>query len=146
MKHKDTNPRGKRLLLCGCTAAAGALIAWGAAAARGLKPGIGTAMTLRFWSDGCFVSAVLIGGLGALIWISTTGIFDIFKYGFSSLLVLFTPFRKPKDQMSFYDYKTYQAEKRKPARPELLAVGAFFLILSVLLLAAYSSAGGGPEG
>ena len=140
--YKDTNSRRKRLIFCGVTVAAGILIAWGAAAARGLKPGTGTAMTLRYWSDGCFVAAVLIGGIGALTWISTTGLFDIFKYGFSSVITLFTPFRKPKDQMSFYDYKTYQAEKRRPARFELLAVGVFFLALSILLLMAYSSAGG----
>ena len=140
--NKDTNSRRKRLIFCGVTVAAGILIAWGAAAARGLKPGAGTAMTLRYWSDGCFVAAVLIGGIGALTWISTTGLFDIFKYGFSSVITLFTPFRKPKDQMSFYDYKTYQAEKRRPARFELLAVGVFFLALSILLLMAYSSAGG----
>ena len=146
MKHKDTKSCRKRLLICGSAVAAGILIAWGAAAARGLKPGVGTAMALRYWSDGCFVSAVLIGGLGALTWISTTGLFDIFKYGFSSVVVLFTPFRKPKDQMSFYDYKTYQAERRKPARFELLAIGALFLILSFLLLAAYSSAGGARGG
>ena len=138
----DTNSRRKRLIFCGVTVAAGILIAWGAATARGLKPGTGTAMTLRYWSDGCFAAAVLIGGIGALTWISTTGLFDIFKYGFSSVITLFTPFRKPKDQMSFYDYKTYQAEKRRPARFELLAVGVFFLALSILLLMAYSSAGG----
>ena len=79
MKHNETNPRRKRLILCSLTVAAGVLIAWGAAAARGLKPGVGTAMTLRYWSDGCFVSAVLIGGIGALTWVSTTGLFDIFK-------------------------------------------------------------------
>ena len=140
--NKDTNSRRKRLIFCGVTVAAGILIAWGAATARGLKPGTGTAMTLRYWSDGCFVAAVLIGGIGALTWISTTGLYDIFKYGFSSVITLFTPFRKPKDQMSFYDYKTYQAEKRRPARFELLAVGVFFLALSILLLMAYSSAGG----
>ena len=59
--NKDTNSRRKRLIFCGVTVAAGILIAWGAAAARGLKPGTGTAMTLRYWSDGCFVAAVQIG-------------------------------------------------------------------------------------
>ena len=142
MKHKEANPRRKSLILCAAAAAVGVLIAWGAASARGLKPGVGTAMALRFWSDGCFVSAILIGGVGALTWISTTGFFDIFGYGFSSVITLFTPFRKPENQMSFPDYKTYRAEKRGPVRFELLAVGAFFLLLSVVLLAAYSSAGG----
>ena len=145
MRNKGTDPRRKRLILCSCVTAAGALIAWGAAAARGLGPGVGTAMALRYWSDGCFVSAVLIGGVGALTWISTTGIFDIFKYGFSCVVVLFTPFRKPKDQLSFYDYKTLQAERRKPARFELLAIGVLFLILSMILLAAYTHIGG-PQG
>ena len=65
MKSKETNSRRKRLILCGAATAAGTLIAWGAASARGLGPGIGTAMALRYWSDGCFVSAVLIGGIGA---------------------------------------------------------------------------------
>ena len=139
MKHKDTDPRTKRLILWALVLAVGALIAWGAAAARGLKAGVGTAMALRYWSDGCFVAAVLIGGVGALTWISTTGLFDIFAYGFSSVIVLFTPFRKPRDQMSFYDYKTCRAEKRRPARFELLAAGAFFLALSILFLVLYSS-------
>ncbi len=137
MKHKETNSCKKSLILGGAAVAAGALIAWGAAAARGLKAGVGTEMALRYWSDGCFVSAILLGGLGALTWISTTGIFDIFSYGFSSLIMLFTPFRKPKDQMTFPDYKTYREEKRKPARFELLAAGLFFLALSVVLLLLY---------
>ena len=142
MSDRENKPRRKRLILTGVTMAIGALIAWGAAAARGLKPGIGKMMAFRYWSDGCFVAAILIGGLGALTWISTTGIFDVFRYGFSSVITLFTPFRKPKDQMSFFDYKTYRAEKRKPARFELLAVGLFYFLLSVLLLAVYSSAEG----
>lgn len=142
MKTNNLDPRKKRMIIAGVTVIAGVLIAWGAAAARGLKPGVGKMMALRYWSDGCFVTAVLFGGIGALTWISTTGVFDIFAYGFSSVVTLFTPFRKPKDQMTFLDYKTYRAEKRQPARIELLAVGLFFLMMSVLLLVAYSSAAG----
>ena len=142
MKLKGMSPRTKKLILYASVAAVGALFAWGAAAARGLKTGVGTAMALRYWSDGCFVAAVLIGGVGAMTWISTTGLFDIFAYGFSSVIVLFTPFRKPRDQKSFYDYKTFREEKRRPARFELLIAGVFFLALSILFLVLYSSMGG----
>lgn len=137
------DPRKKRLLLIGVTTAVGILIAWGAASARGLKPGVGTVMALRYWSDGCFVAAILIGGVGALTWISTTGLFDIFSYGISAAIRMFIPFGRKKDIMPFYDYKTYRAEKRQPALFELLAVGIFFLLVSGLLLALYYSSGAG---
>lgn len=133
------DPRKKSLIRIGITVVVGALIAWGAAAARGLKPGIGTALTLRYWSDGCFVAAVLIGSIGALTWISTTGLFDIFSYGFSAAVRMFIPFGRKKDIMPFYDYKTYRAEKRQPALFELLVVGIFYLLVSGLLLWLYYS-------
>ena len=136
------DPRKKSLIRIGIAAVVGALIAWGAAAVRGLKPGIGTAMTLRYWSDGCFVAAILIGSIGALTWISTTGLFDIFSYGFSAAIRMFIPFGRKKDIMPFYDYKTYRAEKRQPALYELV-VGIFFLLISGLLLALYYSSTGG---
>ena len=142
MKRKETGPRRKRVIWMTAAMAVGVLIAWGAAAAKGLKPGIGTAMALRCWSDGCFAAAVLIGGVGALTWISTTGIFDIFRYGFSSAIRMFVPFLRLENQMSFLDYKIYREEKRQPARMELLAVGVLFLAVSALLLAAYAASGG----
>ena len=72
-----------------------------------------------------------------MTWISTTGVMDIFGYGFSSLVTLFTSLRKPRDQMTFLDYKTYREEKRKPARTEWLLIGLGFLAASVALLAIY---------
>ena len=130
--------KAKTLLLrWGPPAAAGALIAWGAARARGLNGEISPALAARYWSDGCFAAALLIGGIGALIWISTTGVLDIFSYGFSSLLTLFTSLRSPKKQMTYLDFKTYRDEKRKPSRPEWVIIGLVFLAVSALLLVLY---------
>ena len=143
MGSSEMDPRKKSLIRIGITVVVGALIAWGAAAARGLKPGIGTALTLRYWSDGCFAAAVLIGGIGVLTWISTTGLFDIFSYGISAAVRMFIPFGRKKDIMPFYDYKTYKAEKRQPALFELLVVGIFYLLVSGLLLWLYYSSIGG---
>ena len=129
--------RTQRLISWGAVVGVGLLIAWLAARARGLQGGISPAMAVRYWSDGCFVAALLIGGFGLLIWISTTGVLDIFSYGLTSLLTLFTPFKKPENHPSYLDYKTYRAEKRKPARLELLVAGAIYLLASILLLAIY---------
>lgn len=134
----NTPKNWKKLLLrWGAALVIGVLIAWLSARARGMKADISPALYARYWSDGCFVSALVIGGVGALTWVSSTGFLDIFSYGFSSLLTLFTSLRKPKDQVSYFDYKTYRAEKRKPARCEWLIVGLLFLAASVILLQIY---------
>ena len=39
------------------------------------------ALNARYLSDGCFVVGFILTGLGALIWISTTGFFDMMAYG-----------------------------------------------------------------
>ena len=127
----------KKLLRWALPCIIGLIIAFFSARARGLNGDITPALAARYWSDGCFVSAVLIGGIGAMTWISTTGVMDIFGYGFSSLVTLFTSLRKPRDQMTFLDYKTYREEKRKPARTEWLLIGLGFLAASVALLAIY---------
>ena len=70
------------------------------------------AWPLRCASDALFVPAVLWLGLAGLMWVSTTGFFDIFSYAFKSLLVLFSTLKKPSDLGSFYDYKLEKEEKR----------------------------------
>lgn len=85
-------------------------------------------------SDGCFVAGLLLAGMGALLWISTTGFFDIFGYAMKSLLVLFSPLRAPEKHQKFLDYKAEREEKRRPVGKETLAVGAGFLVLAAVLL------------
>ena len=88
-------------------------------------------------SDGMLVPGVCLAGLGVLVWISSTGFFDMIAYGFSSLLVMFTPFRNPKDHPRFYDYKQARAEKRQNPRMVILYVGIVFLALAAVFAGLY---------
>ncbi len=97
---------------------------------------------LNAWalSDGTFVTGLLLTGVGALVWVSTTGFFDIFSYGFHSLLLLFTAFKKPQDHMNFYDYQQEKKEKRGATPVYIFVVGVLFVLLSLLFLAVYKHA------
>lgn len=127
----------RALLRYGITLAVGLCVSVPVALYQGFAWGQPFQLNARYLSDGCFVAAVLLVGVGGLGCISCTGFFDIFSYAMKSLLTLFTPLRRPRDQISFYDYKLLRAEKRGASPRFILAVGAFFLGLSALLLWAY---------
>ena len=126
----------QKLLKFGVPFAIGAALALWVAWGQGLG-GVNAAWAMRTLSDGCFVSAVLLGGLGVLVWVATTGFFDIFTYAGKSLLVLFSPMRQPEKLKKFYEYKADKDEKRKKADFTLIIVGAAFLVLSFAFLGAY---------
>lgn len=126
----------KNLLKYGIPALIGAAITLTVAMGQGLG-GVGSAWSLRALSDGCFVTTVLMGGMGALVWVSTTGFFDIFTYAGKSLLVLFSPMKQPEKLKKFYEYKADKDEKRKKADFTLLIVGAAYLLLSFVFLGGY---------
>ncbi|MBQ8554734.1 MAG: DUF3899 domain-containing protein [Clostridia bacterium] len=115
-------------------------VAWG----QGFTTDLELVWWCRLFSDGFFVSALLFIGIGLLIWVSTTGFFDIFSYGFSSLLVLFTPLKKPSDHKHYYEYKCEKEAKRKGKGSPLsiLFVGIACLLLSTLLVFLYYQLGG----
>ena len=96
-------------------------------------------LNFRYFSDGCFVSAVLFAGMGCLFWVSTTGFFDIFSYGFKSLLVLFSPLKRIKEHPHYYEYKCEKDAKRegKPLTHTTLFVGIGMVALSLICLALY---------
>ena len=126
----------KNLLKYGIPALIGAAITIAVAMGQGLGQ-VGAAMAMRALSDGCFVTTVLMGGMGALVWVSTTGFFDIFTYAGKSLLVLFSPMKQPEKLKKFYEYKADKDEKRKKADFTLLIVGVGYLLLSFAFLGGY---------
>ena len=91
-------------------------------------------------SDGLFVAGFLNFGFGVLIWISTTGFFDIFGYSAKSILNFFLP-RSWMERVGmtpkgdFYEYKVKKQEKRKdPLLPiETLFLGIGFILVSLVL-------------
>lgn len=99
------------------------------------------AWSLYCWSNALFIPGVMWLGVGGLMWIATTGFFDIFSYAFSSLLVLFTPLKNPKDHKRFYEYKLDKEERRKgkPVSWSVLIVGLILIIAAFSCNAAYNN-------
>lgn len=83
-------------------------------------------------SDALFVVGFLNFGFGALLWISTTGFFDILGYGFKSLIYLFTPIKKNRDEGGYYEYKMAKKEKRKKVPFEVLWIGGAMLVAGII--------------
>ena len=96
-------------------------------------------LNCRYLSDGCFISAVIFIGMGGLLWISTTGFFDIFSYSFKSLLVLFSPLKKASEHPHYYEYKCEKEAKRegKPITHTTLIAGLVIMAASLICLALY---------
>ena len=117
------------------------LIAIPVALNQGLSMEGAAHLNCRWLSDGFFVSAVIFVGMGGLLWVSTTGFFDIFSYAFQSLLVLFSPLKKGKEFPHYYDYKCEKDAKRegKPISHTVLVVGLICLAASLICLALYYS-------
>ena len=115
------------------------VIAVTVAASQGLSLENAAFINCRFLSDGFFVSAVIFVGLGLLLWVSATGFFDIFGYAMKSLLVLFSPLKKPGEHPHYYEYKCEKDAKRqaKPITHTVLIVGVIVLLLSLACLAMY---------
>lgn len=130
-------PNKKNLKPYGITALIALVIAVAVARGQGLTWPQAAPLMCRYLSDGFFVSGLLITGLGGLVWVSTTGFFDIFSYGFKSLLVLFSPLRKPHEHEKFYEYKLAKDAKRGKPLYFLLIVGLACLAISVLCLILY---------
>lgn len=114
-----------------------AVIAFLIAAGRGFSLEQPLQLNARYLSDGLFAVGFLLTGMGALVWVSTTGFFDIMTYGVKSLLVLFTPLKKASEHPSYYDYKMERESRRGRPSYAMLAVGLVFLALSIACLGIY---------
>lgn len=88
--------------------------------------------------DGFTVVAILYLGIGALMWISTTGFFDVFGYAFKRAARVFVPNFFVDAEGNFYEYKMEKIEKRKSfSQHSALIIGAIFWIISIILTAVW---------
>ena len=95
-----------------------------------------TAWNVRCWSDAFFLIGILWAGMGALMWIATTGFFDLLRYACHSIWMIFNPMKSMDDIEKYYDYKVLRAEARaaKPSRHfSTLIVGAAVLAVAFVL-------------
>ncbi|MCM1102519.1 MAG: DUF3899 domain-containing protein [Clostridium sp.] len=93
-----------------------------------------TADVIRGVCDGFSVTALLYVAVGMLLWVSTTGFFDIFGFAVRKGLHHLIPVFTRDDPGGFYEYKQDREERRgaKPQRSTLL-VGLVFLAVSIAL-------------
>lgn len=89
--------------------------------------------------DAFFVPGIMLTMIGALLWISTTGLFDSIGYAVQVAGHTLLPFLFKSDKKSYYDYKTEKDEKRVRIPSFIFIVGAFFLLLSVIALMVWTS-------
>lgn len=130
---KPTN----KLKLYVITTLIGLMIAIRVAMTRGLSATASMVNNAWYLSDGFFFAGMLLTGVGAMIWIATTGFFDMFAYAGHSLLVLFSPLKKPSEHKKFYEYKLEKEEKRGKAKPHIFLVGVAFILISLVFLFLY---------
>ena len=75
--------------------------------------GVTTADRVMAISDGFTVTALLFICLGILVWISSTGFFDIFSYALKKAARVFVPGAYAGETANYYTYVTGQRDKRK---------------------------------
>ena len=95
---------------------------------------------IHLLSDGFFVAAVLLIGIGGIAAASNAGCFDMMGYSMRSLLGVVIPASRmgdPREQESFLEYKERKSEKRKSPLPLLIA-GGIHMVLAVIMLIIYS--------
>lgn len=141
----------------GISFAVGLVIAFAVACARGVFRVSGAARVWRILCDGCFVSAVLLMGVGLMTLVSSEGMFDIVSYGFLCLRSTFQKGEKRGKRLpggeseengeraTFYDYKVAKRGTRS-THWYLLFVGLIFLAGAFFCLCMFEWVGGLPLG
>ena len=120
----------KSILLC---LAAGAVIA-AAVIALGISRENGI---VRCVSDGFFVAAVMLFGVGVIMWVRNKGTFDAIGFGLSSVFRLHVPAAYDiQKREEFSEYRKRKEKARRPGAPLIIA-GAIYLAASVAALIVY---------
>lgn len=128
---EGTSKTKKHLIYAAASAVAVLVIA----AILGIFKASSTAEAIKIICDAFFAAGVLMGGVGILSWIGTSGSFDIFSYSAKVIGYKF----KPKAHLeNYYDYKQEKAKNRKPWLKELTICGAICILLAVVMLVIYN--------
>ena len=116
-------------------AGTGLLLAFLVMISRGLFDKGTVADKVMAVGDGFTVAAILYLGVGALMWVSTTGFFDLFSYAAKKAAHALLPGMVQDDVGRFYEYKVDKESKRKGFLEHFtLILGVIFLIISAVLL------------
>ena len=128
----------KKLKITLISSGAGLALAVIIAAVRGVFTADSAKEILLSLTDGSFVSAILLLGVGLLLYSGNGGTFDMLAYGTKTLFSVFQSDQKRKERESFAEYRARKSETPKPVLPFLIA-GLFCLALSLCLYVGYAN-------
>lgn len=86
--------------------------------------------------DAFFVPGVITAGLGALVFATNGGAFDMLAFGVKKLFDLFKRDMTKVKYRTFYDYRQAQKEKKR-SFASLLIVGSAFVVIATVFLIVY---------
>ncbi len=86
---------------------------------------------MRILADAFTVPGVILIMLGCLVFVSTSGFFDMISFGISRGVAMLIPFSH-KSKETFYEYKTRKNEERFTGYSFLFFVGLAFLAAAIV--------------
>lgn len=114
--------------------ATGLLLAGAVMWIRGIFTAETPAAVVMAISDGFTVAGLLYLCMGSLMWVSTTGMFDIFAYALKKGAHAIIPGMVQDPVNNYYEYKMDKKSKRKGfTQHAALVVGAVFMAISIIL-------------
>ena len=104
---------------------------------RNFSPADDAAVRYLNLADAFTIPAVIMLMIGLLIWISTTGNFDMLTYAFSRAKEAFIPSPGYKHEQ-FYDYKVRKDAKRIKGYSFLFVAGGIYMIPAIVFNVLYA--------
>lgn len=99
-----------------------------------LKDGLFRADTARRFckvlSNGCFLAAVLLLGVGCLALVSNTGFFNAFRYNLYSVFRGMTSKGRGAPKVEFHDFNR-EKRRRKSGYSHLMVIGSVFFLIAL---------------
>ena len=83
-------------------------------------------------ADAFTIPGVIFIMVGALVWVSTTGFFDILSYALGRAARSLIPGGAAKEAESFHDYKARKVDARFSGYAFILYTGLLFLVVSII--------------
>lgn len=105
---------------------------------RGLYSAEEAKDVLRALCDCFTIPAVMLIGVGLILFCSNGGAFDMLSYGVQSLWYVLRSDEKRKQRPSFTEYREKRQSKRAEFIPYLI-VGCSFLVVALILLLCYNN-------
>ena len=95
----------------------------------------------KLWADAFTIPGVIYLMVGVIVWVSTTGFFDMLSYGLVRAGRMLVPFSNIKrNDETFYDYKMKKSSERFTGYAFIFIVGAAFLAVGILFTVLFFTA------